>query len=128
MCDKQRLRPACAYAQSDQSLCLSLEYSQSVKLLTEHHLEFLSLKGGCAGLSESTHVKMPLVVNHMSWLNYISKTLCKLTRDSLLIMHLASFCSGGKLCSLQFGMNNCIDFSLTVKAAPHECVIRTGQP
>ena len=30
-----------------------------VKLLTEHYLEFLSLKGGCRGLSESTHVKMP---------------------------------------------------------------------
>ena len=30
-----------------------------VKLLTEHHLEFLSLKGGCTGLSESTLVKMP---------------------------------------------------------------------
>ena len=30
-----------------------------VKLLTEHHLEFLSLKVGCTGLSESTHVKMP---------------------------------------------------------------------
>ena len=30
-----------------------------VKLLTEHHLEFLSLKGGCLGSSESTHVKMP---------------------------------------------------------------------
>ena len=30
-----------------------------VKLLPEHHLEFLSLKGGCRGLSESTHVKMP---------------------------------------------------------------------
>ena len=30
-----------------------------VKLLTEHHLEFLSLTGGCIGLSESTHVKMP---------------------------------------------------------------------
>ena len=29
-----------------------------VKLLTEHHLEFLSLKGGCRGLSESAHVKM----------------------------------------------------------------------
>ena len=26
----------------------------SVKLLTEHHLEFLSLKGGCTGSSEST--------------------------------------------------------------------------
>ena len=30
-----------------------------VKLLTEHHLEFVSLKGGCTGLSDSTHVKMP---------------------------------------------------------------------
>ena len=30
-----------------------------VKLLTEHNLEFLSLKGGCRGSSESTHVKMP---------------------------------------------------------------------
>ena len=30
-----------------------------VKLLTEHHLEFLSLKGGCRGSSESTLVKMP---------------------------------------------------------------------
>ena len=30
-----------------------------VKLLTENHLEFLSLKGGCRGSSESTHVKMP---------------------------------------------------------------------
>ena len=29
-----------------------------VKLLTKHHLEFLSLKGGCRGLSESTFVKM----------------------------------------------------------------------
>ena len=35
MCDQQRLRPACAYAQSDQSLCLSLEYSMTVKLMTE---------------------------------------------------------------------------------------------
>ena len=31
----------------------------SVKLLTEHHLSFLSLKEGCTGLSESTLVKMP---------------------------------------------------------------------
>ena len=29
-----------------------------VKLLTEHHLEFLILKGGCTGSSESTLVKM----------------------------------------------------------------------
>ena len=41
----------------------------SVKLLTEHNLEFLSLTGGCTGSSQSTHVKMPhcwksLVVAH----------------------------------------------------------------
>ena len=30
-----------------------------VKLLNEHHFEFLSFKGGCRGSSESTHVKMP---------------------------------------------------------------------
>ena len=59
MCDQQSLRSACAYAQSDQSLCLSLEYYMIVKLLTEHHLEFLSLTGGCRGSSESTHVKVP---------------------------------------------------------------------
>ena len=29
-----------------------------VKLLTEHHLEFLSSKGGCRGSSESTLVRM----------------------------------------------------------------------
>ena len=58
--------------QSDQSLCLSLEYSMTVKLLTEHHLEFLSLKGGCTGWSESTLVQMPHcwkshVTAHMSF-------------------------------------------------------------
>ena len=31
----------------------------SVKLLTEHYLEFLSLEGGCTGSFESTLVKMP---------------------------------------------------------------------
>ena len=31
----------------------------NVKLLTEDHLEFLSLKGGCTVSSESTRVKIP---------------------------------------------------------------------
>ena len=31
----------------------------TVRLLTEHYLEFLSLKGGCTGSSESTLVKKP---------------------------------------------------------------------
>ena len=57
MCDQQRLRPACSLirAFADKSLC----YSMCVKLLTENHLEFLSLIGGCIGSSESTLVKMP---------------------------------------------------------------------
>ena len=59
MCDQQNLKSACACAQSDQSLCKSLEYFMTVKLLTEHYLESLSLKGGCTGWSESTLVKMP---------------------------------------------------------------------
>ena len=59
MCDQLSLRSACAYAQSDQSLCLSLAYSMTVKLLTEHHLGFPNLKGSCTGSSESTLVKMP---------------------------------------------------------------------
>ena len=58
MCDQQSLRPACAYAQSDQILCFSLEHSMIVKLLPEHHLEYLCLTGGCRGSSESTLVKM----------------------------------------------------------------------
>ena len=44
---------------SDHTAHTSLEYYMTVKLLTERHLEFLSLKGGCTCLSESIHVKMP---------------------------------------------------------------------
>ena len=36
-----------------------------IKLLAEHHLEFLSLKGGCRGSSESTVVKMSKFISHM---------------------------------------------------------------
>ena len=43
-----------------------IEYSMRVKLLTEHHLEFLSINEGCTGSSESTLVKLPHCWNHMS--------------------------------------------------------------
>ena len=49
----------CATSKASDQPAHMLEYSMIVKLLTEHHLEFLSLKGGCKGTSESTHVKMP---------------------------------------------------------------------
>ena len=76
MCDQRRLRPACVYAQSDQSLCLSLEYSLTVKLLTEHHLEFLSLKRGCTGSSNSalveiSHCWKSRVMAHISLICFI---------------------------------------------------------
>ena len=35
------------------------QFSLTVKLLTEHHLEFLSLRVDCKGSSEFVHVKKP---------------------------------------------------------------------
>ena len=49
---------------SDQSLCKSLEYFMTVKLLTEQHLEFLSLKRSL--FMSNCHI----VGNHMSLLMY----------------------------------------------------------
>ena len=43
----------------------------SDKLLTEHHLEFLSLKGGCIGSCEPTLVKMP-----HCWKSHVTAHLC----------------------------------------------------
>ena len=45
----------------------------TVKLLTEHHLEFLRLNRGCRGWSQSTLVNMPHVGNHMSLLKYVQQ-------------------------------------------------------
>ena len=43
----------------------------TVKLLIEHHLECLSLKGGCTDSSESTHVKMP-----HCWKSHVGAHIC----------------------------------------------------
>ena len=43
----------------------------SVKLLTEHYLEFLSLKGDCTCSCESTLVKMP-----HCWESHVAAQLC----------------------------------------------------
>ena len=42
-----------------------------VKLLTEHHLEFHSLKVGCTGSYESSRVKMP-----HCWKSHVPAHLC----------------------------------------------------
>ena len=43
----------------------------TVQLRTKHHLEFLSLKGGCKGSSESTLVKMP-----HCWKSHVTAHMC----------------------------------------------------
>ena len=40
----------------------------NIKLLTEHHLKFVSLKGGCTCSFESILVKCHIVGNHVSQL------------------------------------------------------------
>ena len=61
--DKQKaLRRDCIYYMSHDMRFPTMWYvwpAKPLKLLTEHHLEFLSLKGGCTGQPESTLVKMP---------------------------------------------------------------------
>ena len=47
-----------------------------VKLLTEHHLEVLNLKGGCRGSSESTHVK----IQHC-WKSHALAHICDSSRE-----------------------------------------------
>ena len=42
-----------------------------VKLLTEHHLQFLALKGGCGCSSESTLVKMSNCWKSQSTVHFI---------------------------------------------------------
>ena len=48
----------------------------TVKLLTEHNLEFLNLKGGCTCSSESTLVKMP-----HCWKSHIAAQIYCLNSD-----------------------------------------------
>ena len=48
----------------------------TVKLLTEHHLEFLSLRGDCTGSSESTLVKMP-----HCWISHVAAQMPPLFKD-----------------------------------------------
>ena len=55
-----------------------------VKLLTEHHLEFLSLTEGCRGSSESTLVKMP-----NCWKSRVTARICIL---DFLNFHQVGYC------------------------------------
>ena len=67
MCDQQRLRPACAYTQSDQSRCLWLEYSTD-----QTSFGVSKLKKEAAQARLSLHLsKCHIVENHMTRLIYM---------------------------------------------------------
>ena len=86
MCDQQNLRSACAYAQSDQSLCLLLEYSMSVQLLTEHLLEVLSLKKEAAHARLTLHLSKCHIlcwISHVAAQMYLYQTRISMTATDL---------------------------------------------
>ena len=60
----------------------------TVKLLTEHHFEFLSLKGGCTGLCESTHIKIPHCWKSCDTAHLLSDLLAQLGRARAVRAHL----------------------------------------
>ena len=68
MCDQQRLRSACAYADHSKSL----ENYITVKLLTEQHLEFLSLNEAAQARLSLHLSKCHIAGNHISRPIYIT--------------------------------------------------------
>ena len=75
-----------------------------VKLLTEHHLEFLSLKGGCRGSSESTLVKMPhCLKSHVAAQMSISISVMLTLMNRTSISKTLNFISD--ITSLMYGLN-----------------------
>ena len=76
-----------------------------VKLLTEHHLEFLSLKGGCSGSSESTHVKMPHCWKSHALAQYycVSLLKCPMVSSVILLFSISwSYDGGGTRVQFRF--------------------------
>ena len=75
-----KAQKACAYVQSDQSLCWSLEYAMTVNQLTKQYLESLSLKEGSTGSSEYTCQNAILLkisyrglfLNSSDWLEHLA--------------------------------------------------------
>ena len=81
-----------------------------IKLLTEHHLEFLSLKGGCRGSSESTHVKM----SHCWKSHALAQLVC--TRASIWPIKLINPYPSGFGCCPFLGCDSVVDYSPVIVA------------
>ena len=69
----------------------------TVKVLTEHHLDFLSLKGGCKGASESIHVKVPHCwKSHVTAHTYVSDEV----EEECHVLHCSPGNCFGRICVL----------------------------
>ena len=90
-----------------------------VKLLNEHLLEFLSLKAGCRGSSESTHVKMP-----HCWKFYALAQIIVFRQVSSCLRY-CFLCCSNSLYRVNFAF--CIFQILTHKAPPIICSRRQFQ-
>ena len=75
----------------------------SVKLLTEHHLECLSLKGGWRGSSESTHVKMPPCLKSHALAHLVLLTACLSGRYGTNCNSSCGHCQDTKTCDRETG-------------------------
>ena len=96
----------------------------SVKLATEHHLEFLCLKGGCTGLYESTLVKIP-----HCWKSYVTAHfICVFARK--IVPHVIHLSLSRLCCSVENRTRSCetrhllIPQCLYPPSLTHGCISR----
>ena len=74
----------------------NVEYSTTVKLLAEHHLKFLSLKGAAQACLSLYLSKCHIVGNHMSRLNFYYYYHVEREEGLFLcIIELFGYCKGG---------------------------------
>ena len=124
MCDQQSLRSAWAYAQTGQSLCYSLKYSMTVKLLTENTRSFYAEKEAAEARLSLHLSKCHVVGNHMSRL--ISTFIMKVTflaHMSMKYSMLISRCPSYVMRRQQFALNdNCSYTTKPISSKLHRTV------
>ena len=100
----------------------------SVKLLTEHHLEFLSLKGGCTGSPMSKLVKML-----HCWKSHVSTQiiLFLFSKDRFVLTNSAYTYEMPRSVVFNLGLNCLSKYSFTGKRVKRDISfspLRTGSP
>ena len=88
----------------------------SVKLLTEHYCEFLSLKGGCTGSSECTLIKMPQCLkSHITAQIYYGSCLFS---ETLSCRGLDQYLTRYDVKRLELYSQNMVDYHLIMDLVP----------